>query len=64
MGISLHTNGQKIHIKGCNLKAETRPEVRLFQRIARHRVAWMQETDRPGSLTGRDRATVVEEIVW
>jgi len=38
-GITSHVHGDKIHIKGRNLNAEARPEVRLFQGIARHRVA-------------------------
>jgi hypothetical protein len=44
--------------------AKPRPEVRLFQGIARYLVAWMQEADRPGSLNGGGQATIVEEIVW
>ena len=63
-GITLHIHGDKICIKGRNLNAEIRPEVRLFQGIARHRVAWVQEADRSGSLNGGERATIVEEIVW
>ena len=63
-GITLHVHGDKIHIKGRNLNAEARPEVRLFQGIARHRVAWVQEADRPGSLNGSERATIIETIVW
>lgn len=43
---------------------EARPEVRLFQGIARHRVAWMQEAVRSGSLNGGERATIAEEISW
>jgi RNase P/RNase MRP subunit p29 len=63
-GITLHVHGEKIRIKGRNLNVESRPEVRLFQGIARHRVAWVQEADRPGSLKGSDRATIIEEIAW
>jgi RNase P/RNase MRP subunit p29 len=63
-GITLHVHGDKIRIKGRNLNAETRPEVRLFQGIARHHVAWVQEADRPGSLNGSERATIIDEIVW
>ena len=63
-GITLHIHGDKILIKGRNLNAEIRPEVRLFQGIARHRIAWVQEADRPGSLNGGDRATIIEEITW
>jgi len=62
-GITLHLHGEKIRIKGRNLNAEIRPEVRLFQGIARHRVAWVQEADRTGSLNGGGQATIVEEIV-
>lgn len=64
MRIILHVHGEKIRIKGRNLNAEVRPEVRLFQGIARHRVAWVQEADRPGSLNGGERTTLIEEIVW
>jgi hypothetical protein len=63
-GITLHVHGDKIRIKGRNLNAEARPEVRLFQGIARHRVAWVQEADRPGTMNGSEAATIVEEIVW
>jgi hypothetical protein len=63
-GITLHIHGEKIRIKGFNLNAEVRPEVRLFQGIARHRVAWVQEAHRPGSLNGGERTTLIEEIVW
>ena len=63
-GITLHVHGEKICIKGRNLNAETRPEVRLFQGITRHRVAWVQEADRPASVKGSERATIIEEIVW
>jgi len=44
--------------------AEARPEVRLFQGIARHRVAGAQEPERSGSLNGGEQATIIEEIVW
>ena len=47
-----------------NLNVETRPEVRLFQGIARHPVAWVEEADRPGRLNGGEHATIVQEIVW
>ena len=61
--IILHARGGKFCIKGRNLNAEARPEVRLFQGIARQRVAWVQEPDRPGNLNTSDRATVVEDTV-
>jgi hypothetical protein len=62
-GITLHVHGDKIHIKGRNLNTHARPEIRLFQGIARHRVAWVQEVNRPGSMNGGELATIVEEIV-
>jgi hypothetical protein len=63
-GITLHVHGEKIRIKGRNLNAEIRPEVRLFQGITRHRVAWVQETDRLNSMNKRDGVAFVEEICW
>jgi len=63
-GIILHVHGEKIRLKGRDLNAEARPEVRLFQGIARHRVAWIQEADMPHSLKGSERATTIEEIIW
>ena len=62
-GITARTNGQKIGVKVRNLNAEVRPEARWFQGIARHRVAWIQEADRPGGLNGPERPTIVEQIV-
>jgi hypothetical protein len=63
-GITLHVHGEKIRIKGRNLNSEVRPEVRLFQGIARHRVAWIQEAGRSAGMNGAERVTIVEEIVW
>jgi hypothetical protein len=63
-GITLHVNSEKIGIKGRNLNAEIRAEVRLFQGIARHRVAWVQEAGRSAGMNGAERATIVEEIIW
>jgi hypothetical protein len=63
-GITLHFHGETIRIRGRNLNAEARPEVRLFQGITRQRVAWIQEIDRIGSLTNGVRAPVVETIDW
>jgi hypothetical protein len=63
-GIVLHVHGDAIRIKGRNLNAEIRPEVRLFQGIAHHRVAWVKEADKSSSLNGGGQATVVDEIIW
>lgn len=40
-GIALHLAGQKIRIKGRNLNAEARQNVRLFEGITRHRIPWI-----------------------
>jgi hypothetical protein len=61
-GITLHMQGQIIRIKGRNLNGESRPHVRLFQGIIRHKVPWIQETDQAGILRADKNATVVESI--
>jgi len=63
-GITLHVHGDKIHIKGRNLNAEVRPEVRLFQGIARHRIAWVEEMESQARMSGPQLAVVIDEIVW
>ena len=63
-GITLHVHGDKVQITGRNLNAEARPEVRLFQGIARQRVAWIQESERRLSLNGSEQTTIVDEIRW
>lgn len=47
VGITLLVPGQKILIRGQNLNAEIRPNVRLFEGITRHRVAWVRENAVP-----------------
>ena len=49
-GIRLHAGGKIIRIKGRNLNAEARPQVRLFQGLTRHRVAWIQESDHAANI--------------
>ena len=63
-GITLHLVGQKIRIKGRNLNGAVRPDVRLFQGIARHKVAWIQEADGPTAMQAGKAATVIENIEW
>jgi hypothetical protein len=63
-GITLHSAGRKIRIKGRNLNAAVRPDVRLFQGITRHKVAWVQEADGPTALQAGKSATVIEKIEW
>ncbi len=63
-GITLHVAGQKIRIRGRNLNSEARPNVRLFQGITRHKVAWIQEADSASGLQVGNEATIVERIDW
>jgi hypothetical protein len=63
-GIKLHISGRIIQIKGRNLNAEARPQLRLFQGIARHRVPWIQEADEPASIEADAEATVIDSIEW
>lgn len=63
-GITLSVAGRKIRIKGRNLNAEVRPTVRLFEGVCRHRVPWIQEADRGGSLQAGDGETVIDSIEW
>jgi hypothetical protein len=63
-GITLHLVGQKIRIKGRNLNSEAWPNVRLFQGITRHKVAWIQEADGPTAMQAGKSATLVTEITW
>ena len=64
IGITLHTGGQTIKLRGRNLNTEARPNVRLFQGITRHRVPWIQEADEPAAMEARGQGTLVEEIEW
>jgi hypothetical protein len=43
-GITIHAGGQSIRIRGTNLNAEVRPNVRLFEGLLRHRIAWVRES--------------------
>jgi len=43
VGITLLVPGQRIVIRGRNLNAEVRPNVRLFEGITRQRVSWVRE---------------------
>jgi hypothetical protein len=63
-GITLHAGGRKVSIKGRNLNAETRPLIRLFSGLCRHRVPWIVEADLPVQLKAAQTATVVEQIEW
>jgi hypothetical protein len=40
-------------LAGRILKAEARPQLRLFEEITRRRVSWIQETDEPTAMQPR-----------
>jgi hypothetical protein len=61
-GITLRCGQEKIRIKGRGLNNEIRPQVRLFQGIARQRVTWIQETDASSQLRADKSAVIVEVI--
>ncbi len=56
--------GGKVRIIGRNLNAETKPNIRLFQGITRHKVLFIQEVDEVTSMNARDSDTVIERIEW
>jgi hypothetical protein len=61
-GITLQFGASPVHIVGTNLNAEVRPNVRLFQSILRHRVAWIQEADGLASLAAISSSVVIDQI--
>lgn len=61
-GITLRFGGDTIKIRGRNLNAEVRPNVRLFDAIVRQRVSFIQEADGPTMLSAPRQALVVESI--
>ncbi len=63
-GITLHLGNQRITIRGRNLNAEARPQVRLFQQITRQKVSFVQEIDQVGALKADQQAVVIEELQW
>jgi hypothetical protein len=63
-GIILRVRNDAIRIKGRNLNAEVRPEVRLFRGIARHRIAWVEETESQARMSGPQLSVVIDEIAW
>ncbi|QDV90564.1 hypothetical protein RAS2_16440 [Phycisphaerae bacterium RAS2] len=63
-GIALHFADRKITIKGCNLNAEAKPNIKLFEAICRHRVPWLREASEPERLSACDGETLIEAIEW
>jgi hypothetical protein len=61
-GITIRFAGKTLTIRGRNLNAEARPNVRLVDELCRHRVAWIQEADEPAALKADRTEIVVEQI--
>lgn len=61
-GITLQFGGKKLSIVGSNLNAEIRPNVRLYQAILRHRVAWVREADRHDQLQAPAGSVIIDSI--
>src|ERR1700685_1700102 len=61
-GITLNFSGETVTIKGRNLGAEVRPNIRLFAGILRHRVPWIQEADGAAVIQAAKNAVVIEEV--
>jgi hypothetical protein len=61
-GITLNFSGETVTIVGRNLNSESRPNVRLFAGILRHRVPWIQEADGPTAHEAAKDAVVIEEV--
>jgi hypothetical protein len=65
VGIMLHIGGgQLATIRGRNLNAEIRPNVRLFEGLTRWQVPWVQEVDRRQVFAASENGLLVEQIEW
>jgi hypothetical protein len=64
IGITLRFSDKKVVIKGRNLNTESRPNIRLFDGIARYRIPWVREMGYPEQLKSKETETVVESIEW
>lgn len=62
--ITLCIPGGKINIIGRNLNAESKPNIRLFQGITRHKVAFIQEADEVMIMKSGDSDTFIGRIEW
>jgi hypothetical protein len=62
-GIRLFGGDWEVAIAGRNLNREVRPNVRLFESLARHRVPWLREANEREQMQ-KGSATVIERVVW
>ncbi|HEY4364930.1 MAG TPA: hypothetical protein VGN17_28455 [Bryobacteraceae bacterium] len=63
-GITIHALGRQVCIRGRNLNAEVRPNIRLFESLTRHKASWVQEADEPTLVSSKSESTIVETIEW
>jgi hypothetical protein len=63
-GIRLFAAHLEVVIAGRNLNREVRPNLRLFEALARHRVPWLREADEGEAMEAPQQATVIESIGW
>lgn len=63
-GITLSFGTGKVQLKGRNLNRETRPQVKLYEGLLRHKVPWVQEADRDIQLRSNETDTVITSIIW
>lgn len=61
-GIVLRFAAGLVTIRGRNLNAEIRPQLRLLDGLLRHRIVWIQEADEPTLLRLDRHAIAVERI--
>ena len=60
--MTLRFTNQIVNILGRNLNAEIRPNVRLLDGLARHRVPWVREFSERDTLNADKQGLVIEEI--
>ncbi len=63
-GITLHFADRKIKIKGRNLNAEAKPNVKLFEVICRHKAPWLREASESEQLSAGESEPLIESIDW
>lgn len=63
-GILIVAGPTRVEIQGQGLNTETRPGVRLFEGLARHRVPWVRESRQEDSGWGNDSTYIVDHISW
>ena len=63
-GITLLFSIGKVRITGPNLNAESRPQIRLFDGLVRHKVTFIQEARESDLMQSDPHFPVVERIEW